>query len=111
MNSRRKFLHNLVVSAGPLVLLGGRALAQTSPPPVKLDETDPVAMALGFRLDTRQVDPRKYPLHTPEQKCSGCILYQGKPGEALAPCLSIGGKLVPMAGWCAVYSKKPEVKC
>jgi len=106
MNSRRKFLLNLVASAGTSALLGGRALAQTPPPPVKLEETDPVAMGLGFRLDTRQVDTRKYPLHTPEQKCAGCNLYQGKPGEAIAPCLSVGGKLVPMAGWCAVYSKK-----
>lgn len=106
MNSRRTFLRNLVVSAGAPALLGGRALAQ-SPPPVKLEESDPLAVAIGFKLDTTQVDRQKYPRHTAEQKCSGCTTYQGKPSDASGPCQSVGGKLVPAAGWCMVYVKKP----
>lgn len=107
MNSRRHFLVTLLASAGTPALLAGRALAQTPPPPVKLEETDPIALALGFKLDTTKVDAQKYPLHTSEQKCSGCALYQEKSGEALSPCTVFGGKLVPPGGWCSGYAKKP----
>ena len=107
MHSRRTFLLKLVASAGPAVMLTGRALAQSPPPPAKLDETDPVAMALGFKLDSTKVDVQKYPRHANDQRCSGCTLYQGKAGEALGPCLTVGGKLVPAGGWCSVFVKKP----
>ena len=107
MHSRRTFLHTLVASAGTPVLLAGRLWAQSPPPPAKLEETDPVAMALGFKLDTTKVDAQKYPRHANDQQCIGCSLYQGKAGEALGPCLTVGGKLVPAAGWCAVFAKKP----
>jgi len=106
MNSRRHFLVKLVASTGTPALLWCRALAQT-PPPVKLEETDPIALALGYKADTTKVDAQKYPLHTNEQKCSGCAFYQEKAGEALSPCTVFGGKLVPPGGWCSGFAKKP----
>jgi len=108
MHSRRTFLLKLAASAATPALLCGRALAQTPPPPVKFEETDPVAMALGFKLDSTKVDAQKYPLHTNAQTCAGCLLYQGKPGDASGPCTTASGKLVPAAGWCAVFVKKPD---
>jgi hypothetical protein len=108
MNTRRRFLTHLVASAGMPALLCGRAFAQTPPPPVKLEESDPVATALGYKEDTTKVDGVKYPLHKPDQKCVNCALYQTKPGEASGPCAAFGGKLVTEAGWCSVYAKKPE---
>ncbi len=108
MNSRRNFLLKLVASTGTPALLCSRALGQAPPPPVKLEETDPVAMALGYKEDTTKVDAAKYPLHTAEQKCSGCALYTGKPGEATGPCTAFGGKIVTANGWCAAFAKKPE---
>lgn len=108
MNTRRRFLTRLVASAGMPALMCGRAFAQTTPPPVKLEESDPVATALGYKEDTTKVDAVKYPLHKPDQKCLGCALYLGKPAEASGPCSAFGGKLVTAAGWCAVYAKKPE---
>ena len=110
MNSRRNFLRSLVASAGTPVLLAGRALAQAPPPPVKLEESDPVAIALGFKLDTATVDGKKYPQHAIEQKCSGCALYQEKPGDSAGPCTTFGNKLVPAAGWCVAFAKKPATK-
>ena len=107
MHSRRTFLLKLMVSAGAPTLLGGRALGENPSSPAKLEETDPMAMALGFKLDTTKVDAQKYPRHADDQQCSGCTLYQGKPGEALGPCLTVGGKLVPGAGWCTGFVKKP----
>lgn len=108
MNSRRNFLFKLVASTGTPALLCGRSLGQAPPPPVKLEETDPVAMALGYKEDTTKVDAAKYPLHTAEQKCSACALYTGKPGEATGPCTAFGGKIVTANGWCAAFAKKPE---
>lgn len=87
-------------------MLASRALAQ-SPPPVKLEETDPVAMALGFKFDTTKVDGTKYPMHRVDQKCVDCTLYQEKAGETSGPCTTFANKLVPAAGWCVAYAKKP----
>lgn len=112
MNSRRRFLHQIAISA-PL-LLGARSLAQETPaepaqpaPPVKLTEDDPVAMALGYKADTTEVDAAKYPQHKPGQICEGCALYTGKPGEPFGPCTVFQNKLVAAEGWCATYAPKP----
>lgn len=108
MNSRRHFLYKLAVSAP--VALGGAILAQnTPPPPVKLEETDPVAIALGYKADTTKVDAAKYPQHKPEQKCSGCMLVTpgSKEGEFI-PCTAFQNKLVSANGWCMAFVKKPD---
>lgn len=108
MNSRRNFLLKLAVTAP--AALGGRLLAQEAPPPpVKLEETDPVAIALGYKMDTTKVDPVKYPQHKPEQMCSGCALVTpgSKEGEFI-PCTAFQNKLVSSHGWCMAYVKKPD---
>jgi hypothetical protein len=107
MNTRRHFLSKLAVSAAMPAILCGHAFGQ-APPPVKLEESDPVATALGYKEDTTKVDAAKYPLHKPEQRCDNCALYTGKPGEASGPCAAFGGKLVTAGGWCSVWAKKPE---
>jgi hypothetical protein len=109
MNTRRKFLFHLALSAGTPALLCSRAFSQAPPPPpVKLEESDPVATALGYKEDTTKVDAQKYPQHTAEQKCTACALYTGKEGEASGPCSAFGGKIVMAGGWCAAFAKKPE---
>lgn len=108
MNSRRKFLLSLAASTGVPTMFGSRALAQT-PPPVRLEESDPVGMAMGFKLDTTKVDGKKYPQHRVDQICSGCALYQEKAGDTWGPCTTFGNKLVPAAGWCLAYVKKGTV--
>jgi len=108
MNSRRHFLFKLAVSAP--AALGGVLLAQdTPPPPVKLEETDPVAIALGYKADTTKVDAAKYPQHKPDQKCSGCALVApgSKEGEFI-PCTAFQNKLVAANGWCMAFVKKPD---
>lgn len=110
MNTRRNFLTQLAVSAAVPALFVGRAFGQApaAPPAVKLEEADPVGTALGYKEDTTKVDAAKYPMHKPDQKCSGCALFLGKPGEASGPCSAFGGKLVTAGGWCSVFAKKPE---
>jgi High potential iron-sulfur protein len=108
MNTRRNFLSKLAVSAALPAVWCGQAFAQTPPPPVKLTETDPMAVALGYKEDTTKVDAAKYPRHKPEQRCDNCVLYSGKPGEASGPCSGFAGKIVTAAGWCSIWVKKPE---
>ena len=107
MNSRRTFLRNLAISAGTPALLCSRIFAQDTPAPIKLEESDPVATALGYKEDTNKVDATKYPQHQPGQQCSGCALYQGKPGEPSGPCSVFAGKIVLAGGWCATFAPKP----
>jgi hypothetical protein len=110
MNSRRHFLYKLAISATAPAALSGRLLAQETPPPaVKLDEADPVAVALGYKMDATKVDIAKYPQHKPEQKCSNCVLVTpGSPAGDFIPCTAFQNKLVAANGWCMAYVKKPD---
>lgn len=103
MTTRRSFLIRLATLAG-IAPLAPKLLAQKA---TELEESDPTAQALGYRKDTAQVDGKKYPMHKPENKCSGCVLYTGKPGEAKGPCSAFANKLVTEKGWCMAFAKKP----
>lgn len=72
----------------------------------KLAESDPQAVALGYKDDTTRVDQKKYPNHQTAQVCSGCQFYQGTAKDALAPCTIFAGKKVAAKGWCSSYIKK-----
>ena len=97
--SRRTFMMSLV--AGGSVLAATSANAQAA-----VAETDPQAVALGYRTDTTKVDQKKYPNHNPSQHCGDCQLYQGKPGAATGPCPLFAGKVVHQTGWCSAWTKK-----
>lgn len=101
MNNRRQF----IITAVPAALAIGattRALAQ----PAKVDENDAAAKALGYKQDATKVDATKYPSYAKGKACSGCQLYQGKAGDAWAPCAIFGGKQVAASGWCTAWVKK-----
>jgi hypothetical protein len=103
MTSRRTFLKSL--SGAATVALAGVQIpvrAQAA----KLDESDPQAVALGYKHDTTKVDKAKFPKHEAAQKCSNCQLYQGKANDAWGPCPIFGGKQVAANGWCSAYVKK-----
>jgi hypothetical protein len=72
----------------------------------RVNETDPNALALGYKHDSTQVDKKKFPKHTPDQVCGSCGLYQGKVGSAWGACPALGGKEVAAKGWCAAWVKK-----
>ena len=104
-HNRRRFIKQLAASVGATTLLPFVARAEDKP--AHVEETEPTAMALGYKKDTTKVDGKKYPQHKPDQKCSGCLLYTGKPGEKEGPCTAFGNKLVTADGWCMAYAKKP----
>ncbi len=107
--TRRRFLKRVVAGAVALpaagsLLRSGTAMAAEAR---QLDEADPAAAALGYKKDTMQVDPSKYPRHSAAQDCENCRYYQGKGGSEWGPCAIFPGKgSVHAKGWCAAYAAK-----
>jgi hypothetical protein len=101
-STRRAFV--MTVIGGSAALATARVAAQAAAP--VLPETDPQAVALGYKADNTKVDKAKYPQHTATQMCSGCNFYQGKPADAMAPCQLFAGKQVAGKGWCTAWVKK-----
>jgi hypothetical protein len=101
--NRRTFVLTVVAGGGTLAASALTAQAATAP---LLAESDPQAVALGYKADSTQVAAAKYPQHTPAQKCSGCNFFQGKASDATGPCQLFAGKQVSAKGWCTAYAKK-----
>ena len=98
---RRIFM--LQVAAGASSLAAVHAFAQAAP---MLAETDPQAVALGYKADTTKVDAKKFPKHAATQTCANCALYTGKPNDAAGGCPLFAGKQVAANGWCSAWVKK-----
>lgn len=101
-SSRRAFV--LTVIGGSTALAASRVAAQAAAP--VLAESDPQAVALGYKADNTKVDKAKYPQHAATQMCSGCNFFQGKATDAMAPCQLFAGKQVSGKGWCSAWAKK-----
>lgn len=96
-HSRRTFILKVIATSSALAATRVMAADESSE---KVTESDPYAKSMGFRLDTNQVDQKKYPRHDPSQHCAVCQLYSGTEGAALGPCSFYGGRLVAPTGWC-----------
>ena len=108
-SSRRTFIVRSFAAGTALVaakVVAGAAPAAAKPGGTPVKESDPQAAALGFKLDTAKADQAKFPKHAATQKCSNCVLYQGKAGAASGPCAIFVGKSVPANGWCSAWVKK-----
>ena len=99
-NARRTFLIQLAACSSALPAVSFAQAAQ------KVEETDPQAVALGYKKDTTKVDAKKFSKHSNAEKCSNCQLFQGKAGDASGPCPIFGGKIVEANGWCSAWVKK-----
>ncbi|MBC7453804.1 MAG: high-potential iron-sulfur protein [Massilia sp.] len=100
MSNRRTFMMQL--GLGSTILLANKSFAQTP----MVAETEPQAVALGYKADTSKVDTKKYPKHVPTQACKNCMLYQAKPTDVAGPCVLFAGKHVAANGWCSAYAAK-----
>lgn len=101
-SNRRTFMLQVAGTAAALAAVHVNAQAQ----PKMVDPKDPLATGLGYTVDTKTVDPKKYPKHKADQTCSNCTLYTGKAGEKTGPCSIFPGKQVTAEGWCASWVKK-----
>lgn len=102
-SNRRVFVIQSVVSAGVLAT-AGLTQAQAAAPMVL--ESDPQAVALGYKADAAKVDKAKYPKFAAGQNCANCALYQAKPTDAAGGCPLFAGKQVAAKGWCSAWAKK-----
>ncbi|CAH2777049.1 MAG: FIG00453798: hypothetical protein [uncultured Paraburkholderia sp.] len=99
--SRRTFLISIIGVASSFAL--SRQAFADAP---KVAESDPTAQALGYKEDASKVDKAKFAKYAPGQDCGNCSFYQGKAGDAYAPCPMFAGKQVAAKGWCSAYNKK-----
>ena len=102
MTTRRQFVITLLPTTAAMLALSRTAQAQAA----KVEETDPTAIALGYKHDATKVDAKKFTTFVAGRNCSNCQLYQGKPTDAWAPCAIFAGKQVNAKGWCSAWVKK-----
>ncbi|RZF31177.1 MULTISPECIES: high-potential iron-sulfur protein [unclassified Paraburkholderia] len=100
-SSRRTFLITSIGVASTLAL--SRQAFADAP---KVSETDPTAVALGYKADASKVDKAKFTKFAAGQECSNCSFFQGKAGDAYGGCPMFAGKQVAATGWCSAYNKK-----
>lgn len=101
INRRTFFMQAVLVGSAVSSM---KAIAQA---PAKLAESDPQAVALGYKHDTKDVDGKKFPKHEPSQVCANCQLFQGKKEDEWGGCAIFAGKQVAGQGWCSAWIKKP----
>ena len=100
MTNRREFMVQVSLASG--MLASSTVWAQGA----LLAETDPQAVALGYKADATKTDTKKYPKYAAGQVCSNCALYQAKAGDAAGGCPLFAGKKVAGKGWCSAWAKK-----
>ena len=100
--TRRIFMLRFVATGATLGAIS--VSAQTGGP--RLEESDPQAVALGYKQDTSKVDAKKYPNHASTQTCANCQLFQGKATDPSGGCPLFGAKQVASGGWCSAWNKK-----
>lgn len=102
-SNRRIFVIQSIVGAG---VLASTRLVQAQAAAPLVQETEPQAVALGYKADATKADKAKYPKYAAGQNCANCALYQGKPTDAAAACPLFAGKQVGAKAWCSAWAKK-----
>lgn len=101
MTTRRTFLATL-----PAATLAATVAHRASAQAAKLEESDSMAVSLGYKHDAAKVDAKKFTAYAAGRNCANCQLYQGKGTDAWGACAPVGGKLVNAKGWCAAWAKE-----
>ena len=102
-SNRRIFVIQSIVGAG---VLASTRLVQAQAAAPLVQETEPQAVALGYKADATKADKAKYPKYAAGQNCANCALYQGKPTDPAAACPLFAGKQVGAKAWCSAWAKK-----
>jgi len=103
--ARRTFLRNTLVASAAIPMAGIPIVLRAGGN--KVAESDPTAVALGYKHDASAVDTAKYPNRaTPEgqkQFCHNCKLYKAG-ADGWGGCSIFGTKLVAGEGWCSAWT-------
>jgi len=113
---RREFVTRVALLVAAIPFLGrawvSEALAKEEPLPAGMKavpETDPVASAIGYKADVKNIDYAKYPQRKkPDAKnqfCENCSLYT-KSNASWGKCQMLTAGVVAAKGWCGSWSKK-----
>ncbi|MES2072117.1 MAG: high-potential iron-sulfur protein [Pseudomonadota bacterium] len=95
--NRRTFV---IRSAAGAIGLVNFNLAQGADP--QLQESDPLAIEHGYKLDPAKVDRKKFPRYEVGQICGTCQLYEEQNKE-WGGCALFPGKLVHVKAWCDAW--------
>jgi hypothetical protein len=88
------------------VSLFGSCFSNASKAQTVLSESDPQAMALGYKENAMNVDRGKFPKFSTDQGCYNCALWQGSQTSTSGGCVLFVGKSVSASGWCSAYARK-----
>ena len=73
-------------------------------------EEEPLAQAMGYKLDAATVDTAKFPKRAGDagatQFCNNCALYAGEADAEFAPCSIFQNRPVAGIGWCNAWVAK-----
>lgn len=74
----------------------------------KLEESDAMAQALGYKHDASDVNLEQFPSRGSgaNEFCHNCVHYQAPPEQQWAPCTIFPGKLVNTDGWCSAWAAR-----
>jgi len=108
--SRRSFLQvfsTSLVAVPALLSVKNLFAANTTPPPgpKPVEETNPMAKALGYKKDASTVDAKKFPKYKAGNNCSNCVQYS-KLNDGWGKCKIISAGPVSSGGWCNSYLQK-----
>ena len=106
-SSRRDLLKAAVAGAVGLTTMRFAWAADDKALP-HLTDSNPAAASLEYTEDTNNVDARKFPKHSAEQRCANCKYFEiaAATGGPYAPCRLYPGNAVNVNGWCAGYVAK-----
>jgi hypothetical protein len=104
-SSRRRFLR-LIATATVCAGASRTGILRAEGELPHLTDSNPAAASLGYTEDSSTVDARKFPKHTPEQRCANCKFFQATAGTHYAPCGLYPGSAVNENGWCAGFAAR-----
>ena len=101
---RRKFirLSSAMLTTLPILVINSGTAQELT----ELSETDPNALALGYKTDAISVEIAAYPSFDSEQACDNCLFYQTTNTDNIGPCKMFPGHSVSAIGWCSLYTPK-----
>lgn len=73
---------------------------------IKLSDSDPMAVALAYVEDAKNVDTANNPTFKPGNDCSNCAQFKNPGADGLGSCALFPGKGVPASAWCKAWVKK-----
>jgi len=101
---RRKFirLSSGMITTLPFLAINTGATQELT----ELSETDPNALALGYKADANSVEVEAYPSFDSIQSCDNCWFYESTNADNIGPCKMFPGHTVSAIGWCSLYTPK-----